>query len=400
MKNISCSLNNVRSRYFMLLACLSLLLATTSCNNDELEFNDSQPSKQYTKAELIEYALSKLPKTRANGDMPVVMVTDKTEVSIFGAFIGPMTIYWGDGAKDPSSNYDGSPHPYTDGEPCHVIFLKKDTPSSAVEELWIDDNGLIYLDIANNTKITTLSCTNNELEMLDFSGCKALEILIASNNKLKSVDMTPLVRLQELHLDENELEYLDISNHSLLHMATLDYNPTKELNVSNTPALSWLTLENLPIEKINHLSIHDSSFVGFPELPKLGYLNISRTPFTSLDISMNPELSSLNVSHSKIKHLNISNGAIGIVYANNSELTNLIYSPDEILNLYTLRIDYTPFEKLSSNLYPLLTSGLPDRNQPDKYNRPLQGYLYTQSTLLVKPFLIYLDNKNWKVINP
>lgn len=396
MRKIMVYLNGVKSVCLMLLACLTLSVAATSCNQDEFENYEPEKKREFTKAELIDQALSKLPKTRANGDMPVVMVTEKTEVSILGLFTGSMKIDWGDGGADSFENYCEVTHSYADGEPCHVIFFK-DSLSSAVEELWIEQNGLIYLDITNNAKLTTLDCSGNELEMLDFSGCKALEVVIASYNNLKSVDMSPLKQLRELHLDNNQLEYLDISNHPLLSMADLGHNSITELNLSNNPELSNLSLEHLPIEKLNHLSVHDSSFIGFPEFPQLNGLDISYTPFTSLDISMNPNLLYINVSNSKINRLNISNGAIGFVNANGSELTNLIYTPDKILNLYDLRISNTPFERSSSNLYPLLTSGLPDRKKPDKYNRILKGHLYTTMLSLVAPFSTYLANKDWIV---
>lgn len=84
MKRMSVCLNGLKSRCFMLFACLSLLLATTSCNNDELEFNNPQPSKQYTKAELIELALSRIPQTRAGGNRDIIatMVTIKDAITI------------------------------------------------------------------------------------------------------------------------------------------------------------------------------------------------------------------------------------------------------------------------------------------------------------------------------
>ncbi|MDE7074721.1 MAG: hypothetical protein K2O69_06720, partial [Odoribacter sp.] len=61
MKKTSIDLNGIKSRCFVLLTCLSLAFATTSCNNDDFEFNEPEQQKQYTKAELIEQALSQLP---------------------------------------------------------------------------------------------------------------------------------------------------------------------------------------------------------------------------------------------------------------------------------------------------------------------------------------------------
>ncbi len=396
MKKAMMYLSGVKSGYFMLLACLVLLAGVISCSDDNLETDFPEGSGQLSNAELIERALSKLPPTRANGNMPVVMVTKSDSIRIVGQLNGRMIINWGDGSQDTTAlNHLIQTHTYTDNEECHVIFLEG--LPSAMRKLWIPQNRLIYLDIANNTGLTLLRCVGNELESLDLTGCDALEIVAVIDNKLHSIDVSHLKQLQILELDGNELERADISNHPMLHTLNLGNNGIKELNLSNNPQLVSLLLERLPIETLNHLSVNDSSFIGFPGLPRLEYLDVSYASFTSLDISNNPDLQTLDISDGSITRLNISNGEIASVNASNSQLTELIYTPNKILNLYDLRIDGTPFEESSSNLYPLLTSGLPDRTKPDKYGNVRQGGLYTDMKALVNPFLTYLEKKNWVV---
>ncbi|NCE71348.1 leucine-rich repeat domain-containing protein [Odoribacter sp. Z80] len=396
MKKAMMYLSGVKSGYFMLLACLVLLAGVTSCSDDNLETDFPEESGQLSNAELIERALSKLPPTRANGNMPVVMVTKSDSIRIVGQLNGRMIINWGDGSQDTTAlNHLIQTHTYTDNEKCHVIFLEG--LPSAMRKLWIPQNRLIYLDIANNTELTLLRCVGNELESLDLTGCDALEIVAVIDNKLHSIDVSHLKQLQILELEGNELERADISNHPMLHTLNLGRNPIKELNLSNNPQLIFLLLERLPIETLNHLAVTDSSFIGFPGLPRLEYLDVSYAFFTSLDISNNPDLHTLDISDGSITRLNISNGEIASVNASNSKLTELIYTPNKILNLYDLRIDGTPFEESSSNLYPLLTSGLPDRTKPDKYGNVRQGGLYTDMKALVNPFLTYLEKKNWVV---
>ena len=396
MKKAMMYLSGVKSGYFMLLACLVLLAGVISCSDDNLETDFPEGSGQLSNAELIERALSKLPPTRANGNMPVVMVTKSDSIRIVGQLNGRMIINWGDGSQDTTAlNHLIQTHTYTDNEECHVIFLEG--LPSAMRKLWILQNKLIYLDIANNTELTLLRCVKNELESLDLTGCDALEIVAVIDNNLHSIDVSHLKQLQILELEGNELERADISNHPMLHTLNLGRNPIKELNLSNNPQLIFLLLERLPIETLNHLAVTDSSFIGFPGLPRLEYLDVSGASFTTLDISNNPDLHTLDISDGSITRLNISNGEIASVNASNSKLTELIYTPNKILNLYDLRIDGTPFEESSSNLYPLLTSGLPDRTKPDKYGNVRQGGLYTDMKALVNPFLTYLEKKNWVV---
>lgn len=395
MKKTMICLNGIKSVCFMLFACLVLSICTTSCSSDEFETNLPEEQKQYTNAELIDQALKELPQTRANGDMPIVMVTTNETVFFFGTLTGRMIINWGDGLQDTIIDLCVKNHIYTDNKSCHVIFFQG--MPSAMEELWMQQNGLIYLDITNNTKLTTLNCSENLLESLDFSGCDALEILIAHKNKLSSVDITPLRRLRELHMEHNEIIHAEISNHPTLHILTIGNNPMEELNVSNNPQLALLFLEGLQLQMLNNLSVNDSSFINFSDLLRLEQLDVSGTSFISLDISSNSYLRVINISHSDIKRLNISNGAIASVDASYSELTDLIYTSDKILNLDDLHINVTPFESFTSNLYPLLTSGLPDRKEPNKYNQIVEGHLYTTMLSLIAPFSTYLANKNWVV---
>ena len=58
----------------MLFACLALMASVTSCSEDYFEENIPEKSKQLSKAELIEQALSLKAKTRAIPPFPVVMI--------------------------------------------------------------------------------------------------------------------------------------------------------------------------------------------------------------------------------------------------------------------------------------------------------------------------------------
>ena len=86
MKKVIC-LSSMKSRCFMLLTCLILLVGVTSCSSDEFETNLPDESKQLSKAELIEQALSRMPKTRGGNPNAVVMVTIQNSVQIGRAHV-------------------------------------------------------------------------------------------------------------------------------------------------------------------------------------------------------------------------------------------------------------------------------------------------------------------------
>ncbi len=83
MKKAIKYLSGMKSRCFMLLTCLILLVSATSCSNDNFETNLPDEPKQlsksellqkYSKAELIEQALSRMPKCIASCD-PLISTT-------------------------------------------------------------------------------------------------------------------------------------------------------------------------------------------------------------------------------------------------------------------------------------------------------------------------------------
>ncbi|MDE7074351.1 MAG: hypothetical protein K2O69_04785, partial [Odoribacter sp.] len=296
-------------------------------------------------------------------------------------------------AYDPLTESFILSHPYSDDAPFHVIYFCGSP--SAIQHLSVDQNKLIFLDVANNENLSFFSCSNNELDTLDLTGCNALKTVIASVNELRSIDISHLEYLELLQLDYNkELTHAEISNHQYLHTLDIGNSGIKNLTLSDNPNLAYLFLEKVDLDTLNGLPVDGSNF-NFADLTALKELDVAETKFiTSLDISNNPYLSLLNITYSQINRLNISNGAIAIVFANGSKLKDLIYTPSKILNLYNLNIIGTPFEREESPLYTFFTSGLPDRSHSDQ-----KGYLYISTPLqpVITALIPYLEKKNWEV---
>ena len=378
----------------MLFACLALMASITSCSGDYFEEDLPEKSKQLSKAELIEWALSRMPQTRAAEPFPVMMVTTNEVVSITFHVTESATIYWGDGEKTILYPYVSSTetHTYYDNELVHAMYLE--ASNEAIETLWVNRAGLIFLDVANNTNLSCLQCTENDLDYLNLTGCPNLQIIMASENNLSSIDLTHSPHLNELYLGENQLTDIDVSKNLELQDLYLYRNPITDLDLTKNIALENLSLEGVPIQTINNLPIGGKCFAMNPNLKSI---NIASTSFTSLDLSDNPLVTNINIFASSVTQLDILQLQIVWLFARYSQLTNLKYT----LNNLTPFCEYidianTPFEKNRTNVYSLIAS-LPDRNKPNKSGYIQQGRLGTTSLEYVTPFLTPLKDKNWVV---
>ena len=431
MKNISCSLNNVKSRYFMLLACLSLLLATTSCNNDELEFNDPQPQKQYTKAELIEQALSRIPKTRAGGerDIIVTMVTIQDAITI-NCSVNDTVIIDVDGRVSITLTKNQNFPPtlsFSPDYPSHYVTIMGTEES--LDGLDLSNAGLISLKMYSNSNLTDLYCKGNHLDEIDLTRCPNLSYINLSDNELSSIDVTNLSYLEsftasnnrltniyfnnnqymyELFVENNQLTELDLSGITDLSSLTVQNNPLKKLilkdclyvfflnisstslkslDLSNNTEILVLLMENTSIEVLNNQSVSNMSF-SFAVLEKLSRLNVANTPFKSLDLSHNPRIYSLDISGSTVTQVNLSNTVISYLCATRSKLTNLICE-EKLKHLSEVRIESTPWEKDPDKMVRL-GELLPDRDGM------APGHLYTYS-LYIDSLRPFTNSKNWLI---
>lgn len=394
MKKTMLDLNGIKSKCFMLMVSLALLLGAISCSNEEFEDNIPDQPKELSKAELIEAALSQILRTRANAPMPVVMATTKTTVAIQCTTTEEMTIHWGDNStnlitKNGSHSFT---HTYSDDGP-HVIFLEGS--NQAIKDLVVSNNDLDFLEVTNNTGLESLSCDENQLDRLDLTGCSSLKRIYATNNVLPFINITDSPQLKVLGVSNNQLTHIDLSKNPNLSALFIGTNKITDLDLSNNTALSVISLYKLPLNTLNNHLINDTSFADFPRLQEL---DIAYTPFDSLDLSYNPLILSINISGTDITQLDISSLQIQDLYATNSKLTNLIYTSNSLLHTYAFYIEGTPFETLSSKLFSFLTA-LPDRSVPNQDGWIREGELYTNSLALVTPFLSYLTAKNW-VVNP
>lgn len=431
MKKIMMYLNGIKSTCFMLLACLILSICATSCSSDEFENTLPEEQKQYTKAELIEQALSRMPQTRSTEPNLVIMITIKKAITIRGTLTDSVKIQWDQDKTTSVYGPDMSvPHTFTDNNLSHYIHITGS--ESAIRSLMIDNNELISLDIKSNENLTNLSCANNHLDAIDLSGCKKLGGLDISNNEFTSIDLTCLPELLlfhavnnwlteldvsanpnifELYIENNRIRELDLSKNPILFTLEAQNNPLKILKLENEilgymdvsytqitdldlrkcKALWAIILEGTPIERFNNDIIRDTSFISFTELQQL---NIAYTSsFTELNLSVNPNVILIDISGSSITRLDISEGQIMYLYATRSKLTDLIWGKQlDLDNLFEVRIEKTPFEKKNWNDTKSFFENFPNRTTT------APGHLYTYSEDINK-IASFILQRNWFINN-
>ncbi len=427
MKKVIC-LSSMKSRCFMLLTCLILLVGVTSCSSDDFETNLPEEPKQLSKAELIQQALSRMPKTRSTEPNLVIMTTIKKAVTIRGTLTDSVKIQWD---KDKTTSVYGPnmsvSYTFTDDNLSHYIRIMGS--EQAIKSLDLDNNELISLDVSGNTNLMSLTCKGNHLGAIDLTACSNLGTLNISNNEFSTIDITGLpvyffyaennqlteldvsqnLNLSDLALGNNQLTELNISKNQNLstlevennQLTNLDlfncpdiiilnvsFNPITDLNINNSTYLMYLYLERVPLKTLNNQPLCDLSFAIYPQL--MG-LSVAYTPFESLNLSYNPILVDVDISGSSIAQLNMLDGIIGHLNATRSKLRNLVYTSNSLENLYEVRIESTPFEKDWKILKPFVEN-LPSRNGI------ASGHFYTYSENIDKIASI-ITQYNWFINN-
>ena len=406
MKTIT-FLNSMKSGYFMLVMCATLLLGASACSSEEFEIEVPEVKKEWTKQELIELALSQMAEMRG-AKKPASMITIKDTVSIKCNASEEMTIDWGDGNEEttipPNSNAVYT-RVYTNGKPLHYIYINGSM--DATLNLNVDNNRLILLEV-NASHVTHLHCENNHLDSLDLAGGPRLKELFADNNELSFLDVSQASMLMDLRashnrlkeiklpqysqsfytlrLTDNRLKEIDLTNNEILFFLHLEDNLITDLDLRGNPYLMDIYLNNLPLQTFNGVPVGAGDFSMYEGLSSICLAN---TPFTSLDLSQNPFVMIIDISETSISTLDITNlNDLVCLYASYSELTNLEYISANLSKLRDVRIERTPWENKWEKTLEFISS-LPDR----KNTTP--GTLYTYS-LMMDSFVL---PDNW-IINP
>ncbi|MBR6247566.1 MAG: leucine-rich repeat domain-containing protein, partial [Muribaculaceae bacterium] len=173
-------------------------------------------------------------------------------------------------------------------------------------------SALTYLDVHNNTSLTSLVCSGNSLTRLDVTLCPAMTTLGCSNNKLTDLGTLPTA-----------LTYLDCSKNQLTSLSTLP-STLKQLYCHNNQ-LTWLP--TLP-SAIQGVWAYNNKFTTLTVNGK--------SALTALDVSINPNLTTLECYSNALTELSVENcPAMTSLDCHSNKVTSLNLAASS--NLKTLR---------------------------------------------------------------
>ena len=205
-------------------------------------------------------------------------------------------------------------------------------------------NALEGLEVFTN--LTELNCSNNPLTSLDVSAFTELEMLDCSNCFNRSsvsrsysngvLDLSANTKLRTLSCSENgltelilpdsplttidchynQLTSLDLSKNEELTFVNCEYNQIVEVNLSENAALAdfhatgnKLTQIDLKANtQLTSLSLYDNDFITLDVSANvnLQYLSCGNNKLTALDVSKNTNLTSLSCESNRMLTLNVS----------------------------------------------------------------------------------------------
>ena len=211
------------------------------------------------------------------------------------------------------------------------------------------------LDVSQNTALTTLYCSVNQLTSLDLSQNTALTYLECNSNQLTSLDLSQNTALVTLFCSSNSINNFDFSQTNNLEILDVSGNPLSNLALNNLSNLIDLYIDYTVISSIDlasNIYLENLTFGGLEEDDITG--DVTWSPMTSINLSSNiflydvyyvgGELESLDLSNCIVNGysdivieypinmscLNLANGTNGIM-PNGGDIIGLdIYVYDEV----------------------------------------------------------------------
>jgi len=206
--------------------------------------------------------------------------------------------------------------------------------NTSLRTLQCNANHLSVLDVSKNTLLTKLSCFYNLLAYLDVSKNTALTLLICGTNQLTSLDVSKNTALIRLECFNNHLTSLDVSKNTLLDYLGCDNNQLTSLDVSKNTALLSLSCNNIQLKSLD-----------VSKNTALTSLDCGVNQLTTLDVSKNTALKTLRCGGNQLTTLDVSkNTALKTLWCSSNQLTTLDVSKNKSLS----DLDCSPMSTLKT----------------------------------------------------
>lgn len=189
-----------------------------------------------------------------------------------------------------------------------------------LEKLSVESCGITEL-ILDNPKLTTLTCSKNELSDLNLSSCPELDYLHCAYNHFHELDLSHTPSLTILNCSGNVIDSLDVSVVPGLKDLNIWQTNISSIDLSACPDLEGFSCYDCPITSID---LSGNS--------KLTNLDVMFCEITSLDVSVCPELYRLDIVNTDIASIDIStNTKLAFMYCDGSKVTSLDISNCPVL---------------------------------------------------------------------
>ena len=192
------------------------------------------------------------------------------------------------------------------------------------------------LNLSNNTLLTYLNCSENQITDLNVSACTSLYELICTQNLITgTIDVNSLSNLYNFRCEYNQLTSIDVSNNTNLYSFGCGSNQLTNLDVSNNVALVHLEFE---YNQISNININNNIL--------LGQLICSYNLLGNIDVSNNGNLEVLYCDFNQLSGINITNCTL-LEFFNCSDnmLTSVNVSNNLLLNML-----YCSFNQINGQL--------------------------------------------------
>ncbi len=156
------------------------------------------------------------------------------------------------------------------------------------------NNQLTALPVEKLTQLTSLDCSDNQLTALPVENLTNLKLLYCSNNQLTALPVEELTQLTNLRCNNNLLTALPVGTLSQLAVLYCSSNQLTELPVGNLTQLTVLDCFNNQLTTLP---------VG--NLTLLEQLNCGTNLLTELDIEKLTQLKNLNCNNNQLNELSV-----------------------------------------------------------------------------------------------
>lgn len=194
--------------------------------------------------------------------------------------------------------------------------------AAGLTSLNVADNKLASLNVGQNKQLKSLGCNNNELASLDVTKLLSLTALSCGGNNIATLNLTKNTQLAALDCHDNSLALLDLTKNSELESLDCSKNSLSAMYIGSN--------------KLKSLACANNQLTGLNVAlqTKLESLDCAHNSLTQLDITKCTKLKSLDCSYNALASLNIScNTALtALDCSGNNNLAKLWVKDDSQVN--------------------------------------------------------------------